>query len=181
MPRWKKALKFWPVLLKQTLFRWMNGKGHLGLRLAHSLMALNVSLKFSLFGTKYNISSVTRQPGKRKQQNPLNLRANSPLEVMWAFRISTLQSGNVTECTIETADASNIQIFQDGVSPEVQVVWDGWQGQSGEQQVNLKQERIQTDVTINATSVTENSFHKYWCLIICRLFSKQEVCSCFQF
>lgn len=121
----------------------MTGKGRLGLRLAHSLMALNVSLKFSLFGTKYNISSVTRQPGKRKQQNterPLNLRGNSPLQATRAFRISTLQSGNVTECTIETADASNIQIFQDGVSPEVQVVWDGWQGQSGKQQVNLKQQ-----------------------------------------
>lgn len=31
-------------------------------RFAHSLMALSVSLKFSLFGTRYKISSVTRQP-----------------------------------------------------------------------------------------------------------------------
>lgn len=96
-----------------------------------------------------------------------------PLQVMSAFLISTLPSGNIKECTIETADASNIQIFQDGVSPEVQVVWDGWQGQSGKQQVNLKQQRIQTEVNI-----------KYWCSIISRLFifkSKQEMCSCFLF
>lgn len=69
--------KLWssdPFCKKQTLMRWMNGKGRLGLRLAHSLMALNVSLKFSLFGTKYNISSVTRQPGKRKQQKPLKFK-----------------------------------------------------------------------------------------------------------
>lgn len=37
-------------------------------RLAHSLMALNVSLKFSLFGTRYRISSVTRQPGGTRRR-----------------------------------------------------------------------------------------------------------------
>lgn len=46
----------------------VNGSGPPGVkttshsRFAHSLMALNVSLKFSLFGTRYKISSVTRQP-----------------------------------------------------------------------------------------------------------------------
>lgn len=38
------------------------------LRFAQSLMALNVSLKFSLFGTRYKISSVTRQPVRKKKK-----------------------------------------------------------------------------------------------------------------
>lgn len=38
------------------------------LRFAQSLMALNVSLKFSLFGTRYKISSVTRQPLRKKKE-----------------------------------------------------------------------------------------------------------------
>ncbi len=38
------------------------------IRFAQSLMALNVSLKFSLFGTRYKISSVTRQPEKKRQK-----------------------------------------------------------------------------------------------------------------
>lgn len=29
------------------------------------------------------------------------------------------------KCTIETADTPNVQVSQDGVSPQVQVVWNG--------------------------------------------------------
>lgn len=36
---------------------------------AHSLTALNVRRKFSMLGTKWRISSVTRQPKKDKQSN----------------------------------------------------------------------------------------------------------------
>lgn len=47
-------------------------------------MALNVNLKFSLFGTKYKISSVTRQPVKRKKNKtsrPLNVGKKTSLLV----------------------------------------------------------------------------------------------------
>lgn len=39
------------------------------IRFAQSLMALNVNLKFSLFGTRYKISSVTRQPVRQNVRN----------------------------------------------------------------------------------------------------------------
>lgn len=66
------------------------------LRFAHSLMALNVNLKFSLFGTKYKISSVTRQPVKRKEQPPRPLiveKKTSLLVKTTAGRIVSLQWG----------------------------------------------------------------------------------------
>lgn len=41
--------------------------------------------------------------------------------------------------TVEAADAADVQVPQDGVSPQVQVVRDGLQGQSGKQQIDLVQ------------------------------------------
>lgn len=47
------------------------------------------------------------------------------------------------KCTVEAADTADVQVPQDRISPQVQVVWYGLEGQSGKQQVNLHTERTE--------------------------------------
>lgn len=77
-------------------------------------MALNVSLKFSLFGTRYKISSVTRQPVRKKTS------VNIKFSTLYIHK-----SIEAMQCTIKAADTPNVQVSQDGVPPQVQVVWNG--------------------------------------------------------
>lgn len=53
------------------------------------------------------------------------------------FQRRSIKGGR--KCTVQAANTSNIQVSENGVSPQVQVVWDGLQGQSGKKQVNLHQ------------------------------------------
>lgn len=88
-------------------------------------MALSVSLKFSLFGTKYKISSVTRQPvgGTRRG----DVQREPALLIPHVSRGSEAPPPSMAanQSTVEAADTSDVQVPQDGVSPQVQVVGDG--------------------------------------------------------
>lgn len=158
----------------------MNGKGRLGLRLAHSLMALNVSLKFSLFGTKYNISSVTRQPGKRKQQNTKPLKFKGRFTLTGNVSVHNLNAP-VWECNGKYHWDCGCIEYPD---------FSGWSLPGGPGCLGWKARPVwQTAGQSKATENPDRRQHqhhvpKYWCSIIWRLFSfksKQEVCSCFLF
>lgn len=94
------------------------------LRFAHSLMALSVSLKFSLFGTRYKISSVTRQPVRKKKKKKINIKStvkgSMPSQLWCKVLVKVDSAGKKTEAmkrTIKAADTPNVQVSEDGVSP----------------------------------------------------------------